>query len=67
MYEEQIHAYFDDPKARETLISAISRLVAVKSVRGEAQPGMPYGPGPAAALAEGLKLAAEWGCHTENN
>ena len=53
MYEEQIHAYFDDPKARETLISAISRLVAVKSVRGEAQPGMPYGPGPAAALAEG--------------
>ena len=41
MYEEQIHAYFDDPKARETLISAISRLVAVKSVRGEAQPGMP--------------------------
>ena len=67
MYEEQIHAYFDDPKARETLIAAISRLVAVKSVRGEAQPGMPYGPGPAAALAEGLKLAGEWGFHTENH
>ncbi len=67
MYEEQIHAYFDDPKTRETLISAISRLVAVKSVKGEAEPGKPYGPGPAAALAEGLALAGEWGFHTENH
>ena len=67
MYEEQINAYFDDPKAREALIGAISRLVAVKSVRGEAEPGKPYGPGPAAALAEGLALASEWGLHAENH
>ena len=66
MYQEKINAYFDAPETRETLVNAISRLVKVKSVKGEAQPGQPFGPGPAAALAEGLKLAQEWGFSTEN-
>ena len=58
MYQDQINAYFDDPARRQQLVEAISRLVRIRSVREEAQPGMPFGPGPAAALAEGL-------CHQE--
>ena len=37
-------------------MEAISRLVRIRSVREEAQPGMPFGPGPAAALAEGVSM-----------
>ena len=66
MYEQQIHAYFDDPARREQLVNVISRLVRVRSVREEAQPGMPFGPGPAAALAEGLQLGHELGFSTKN-
>ena len=66
MYEQQIHAYFDDPARREQLVNVISRLVRVRSVREEAQPGMPFGPGPAAALAEGLQLGRELGFSTKN-
>ena len=66
MYQEKINAYFDTPEARETLVKATARLVKINSVRGEAQPGKPFGEGPAAALAEGLALAGEWGFRTEN-
>ena len=52
MDRAQIEAYFDDPKRQEQLVQAISRLVRIRSVREDAQPGMPFGPGPAAALAE---------------
>ena len=45
-------------------MAAISRLVAVKSVKGEAEPGKPFGAGPAAALDEALKLCAELGFTT---
>ena len=38
----------------EGVIRDIGRLVAVDSVRGPAQPGMPFGPGPAKALELGL-------------
>ena len=61
MYEEKINAYFDAPERRAELVEAISRLVRIRSVREEPLPGMPFGPGPAAALAEGLKLAEELG------
>ena len=66
MYQDQINAYFDDPARRRQLVEAISRLVRIRSVREEAQPGMPFGPGPAAALAEGLKLAEELGFSVKN-
>ena len=66
MYEEKINAYFDAPERRAELVEAISRLVRIRSVREEPLPGMPFGPGPAAALAEGLKLAEELGCATRN-
>ena len=42
------------------LVDAVCRLVAIDSVEGEPAPGAPFGPGPAAALDEALKLAAEW-------
>ncbi len=66
MYQDEINAYFDDPARRQQLVESISRLVRIRSVREEAQPGMPFGPGPAAALAEGLRLAQELGFSTKN-
>ena len=66
MYQDKINAYFDDPARRQQLVESISRLVRIRSVREEAQPGMPFGPGPAAALAEGLRLAQELGFSTKN-
>lgn len=66
MYEERIRAYFDDPAVRERLIAAVSRLVSVRSVREAPLPGMPFGPGPAAALKESLSLCGELGFTTEN-
>lgn len=66
MYKEQIEAYFNDPANQRALIDAICRLVSIRSVRGDAAPGMPYGEGPALALAEGLKLCEELGFATGN-
>ncbi|WP_130870104.1 Sapep family Mn(2+)-dependent dipeptidase [Intestinimonas massiliensis (ex Afouda et al. 2020)] len=66
MDKQQINSYFDDPARRAQLVGHISRLVRVRSVREDAQPGMPFGPGPAAALAEGLKLAGELGFAVKN-
>lgn len=64
-YEQQLRGWFADKEPE--LIRGITRLVAVPSVRGESAPGQPFGPGPAAALAEGLKLAGEMGLRTENH
>ncbi len=50
----------------ENVIRDIGRLVAIDSVRGQAQPGMPFGPGPAKALALGLEIAGELGLDTVN-
>ena len=66
MYEQEINAYFDDPKVQKELVAAIGRLVAVKSVKGDPAPGAPFGPGPKAALEEALKLCAELGFATRN-
>lgn len=65
MYKERIDAYFADKE--QLLIDAVSRLVSIDSVEGEPAPGAPFGPGPAAALDEALKLAGEWGLITENH
>ncbi len=66
MYQEKIDAYFSDPAVRKELIAAVSRLVGVKSVREEPQPGAPFGPGPRAALDEAVKLCAELGFESRN-
>ncbi|OUP44949.1 M20/M25/M40 family metallo-hydrolase, partial [Pseudoflavonifractor sp. An187] len=65
MYREQLEAYFQDKQ--DMLVDAVCRLVSIDSVEGEPAPGAPFGPGPAAALEEGLKLAQEWGLITQNH
>ncbi len=65
MYKEQIEAYFEDKQ--QLLVDAVCRLVAIDSVEGDPAPGAPFGPGPAAALDEALKLAGEWGLITTNH
>lgn len=65
MYKEQIEAYFADKEPM--LVDAVCRLVSIDSVEGEPAPGAPFGPGPAAALDEALKLAGEWGLITTNH
>ena len=66
-YEEQIRAYFDDPARQRELVEAVCRLVSIRSVKGEPQPGMPFGEGPARALEEALKLCGELGFVTQNH
>ncbi len=53
--------------SRQDIIRSIKRLVDIPSVESAPQAGMPFGPGPAAALAEGLKMAQEMGLATENS
>ena len=65
MYKEQIEAYFADKES--TLVEAVGRLVSIDSTEGTPAPGAPFGPGPAAALDEALKLAAEWGLNVHNH
>ena len=62
--KEQIETYFADKEA--LLVDAVERLVSIDSVEGEPAEGAPFGPGPAAALAEALKLAEEWGLAATN-
>ena len=47
-------------------IDTISRLIAVRSVNEPAKPGMPFGEGPAKALALALEIAGEMGFSTRN-
>ena len=51
---------------KENIIRDIGRLVAIDSVMGEEKPGMPFGEGPARALALGLALAEELGLEPHN-
>lgn len=46
---------------REDILADIARLVAVDSVRGEAEPGAPFGPGPRRALDVALAIVEEHG------
>ena len=61
--QERISQWVDAHEAE--LMRDIGRLVAVRSVRGEAEPDAPFGPGPRAALDEALALCAEYGFATE--
>ena len=55
--KEEVSSWIDAHE-RE-YVEDVKRLVAIRSVRGEAKPGMPYGEGPAAALAEAETGAAK--------
>lgn len=50
----------------ENVVRDIKRLVDINSVEGTPEPGKPFGAGPAAALDEALKIAAEMGLSTNN-
>lgn len=64
MYKQRIEEYFKI-HGNEMLESAM-RLIRIKSDRGEAKNGMPYGEGPAAALKEALVIAEELGFKVKN-
>ena len=48
------------------MINDIFKLIRIKSDRGEAKEGMPFGEGPAKALEEALSIAASMGFNTKN-
>lgn len=50
----------------EALFRNIARLVAINSVEGDAEPGAPFGRGPAKALELGLTIAEELGLKAVN-
>lgn len=52
---------------RDSYIRDVSRLVAIRSVSGEAEEGKPFGPGPAAALEEAMKICQEKGFRVTNH
>lgn len=57
--KEQISEWIDAHE-RE-YVQDVKRLVAIRSVRGEALDGKPFGEGPAAALEEAKKICASYG------
>ncbi len=64
MYQEQIRAYFQ--KHREDLVEDVKTMVRIRSDRGEAAPGAPFGPGPDAALQKFLEISAARGFAVRN-
>ena len=64
LHQSAIEGYF--AQQEDLLVEAVSRLVRIDSTLGSAQPGQPFGPGPAAALEAFLSLAQEWGLPGEN-
>lgn len=51
---------------RQEMLDTLRELLKIESVEGPAQPGMPFGPGPAQALEYVLNLAAAHGLTVEN-
>ncbi len=64
MYKEQITKWVDDH--REELVEDVKKLVRIRSDKGPALPGKPYGEGPAQVLDAALRLAESYGFHTTN-
>ena len=62
--KQKLTAYME--AHREDLIQDICRLVRIRSDKGEAKPGAPFGEGPAKALAEAMELAKEAGFSVTN-
>ncbi len=62
--QKLLDEYFD--AHREEMVQDICRLIRIPSMRSEAKPDMPYGEGPAKALAEGIALAKELGFSVKN-
>ena len=60
--KQQIHNWMAGRE--DEFVAALTPLIAINSVTGESAPGMPFGPGPAAALEAALELARNWGMAT---
>ena len=60
--KEQIHNWMAGRE--DEFCEALAPLIAINSITGDAAPGMPFGPGPDAALKEALALAEKWGMST---
>jgi succinyl-diaminopimelate desuccinylase len=63
--KDRISRWVDQREA--DIIADISRLVAVKSIRGEAAEGRPFGEGPAEALKLALEICREQGFSVINH
>ena len=63
--KEKIHSWMTGRE--DEFVAALAPLIAIDSTTGEAGPGMPFGPGPAAALEAALKLARDWGMETSGD
>ena len=63
MEKERIDQYFADSAVRARLIGAVSRLVAVKSVKGEPTPDAPFRPRPQSRPGGGLEALRRAGLH----
>ena len=59
---ERIDAWMNGRE--DELADALAPLIAVDSTSGPAEPGKPFGPGPAEALERALQLARDWGFAT---
>lgn len=59
MYRKALDEYF--AQHRQEFVDDLCRLLTIESVKGEAAPGMPYGPGPAAALDAAISMAQGYG------
>lgn len=64
MYKKQIEEYFAIHK--DEMLNDICRMIKIRSDRGEAKEGMPFGEGPAKALNAALELASNMGFKTKN-
>ncbi len=64
MYKDRINEYFESH--RHEIIHNIGRLISVRSVKGEALEGMPFGSGPAEALKLALEISGGLGFICKN-
>lgn len=64
MYKEKIEAYFN--AHRDEMTADICRLISIRSVKGDAKEGRPFGDGPAEALEAALEMAVKSGFKTKN-
>lgn len=63
-YMPQVKTFFEEH--REEFLKDLAEMIAIDSQRGPAKEGLPYGEGPAEALAKTLEIAESYGLYTEN-
>ena len=63
-YQNEIRAYFDAHLPE--LLEDIKTLVRIRSDRGDAEPGKPFGAGPRAALDKAIEMGRQKGFEVKN-